>query len=381
MGRTKRSRYLAFTLVELLVVIAIIGILIALLLPAVQAAREAARRTSCSNNLKQLGLGLHNHHDVRKMFPPLTYGNGTGGAMGSRYTDPQGNESRNTGLMHVLPYMEQAPIYAVLSQPFTVVSPPVLPWGPIRGGAPGGATTAYPPYMAQIPTFVCPSNVQPAAVLWGISSPRSYACCIGDSIAINVAPDWLVASQLKGNRGVFAVTSYPITESKVNMGSIADGTSNTILMAERCFGSSSTRRVKGYFANNVSACNSQPIVCLATAIGGFYLPTQSVMESRAVGVEWFDGHPAFTGFNTVLPPNSASCSRDAWGDTGGGAFSASSEHPGGVNVLLGDGSVRMISQTIDTGDLSLPEVTSGFSPYGVWGALGSKDGAESVSAP
>jgi len=352
------------------VVIAIIGILIALLLPAVQAAREAARRTACTNNLKQMGLGLHNHHDVRKMFPPLTYGNG-----GNRSTNPQGNEDRNTGLMHVLPYIEQSPVYAIFSQPYTGMSPPVLPWGPIR------SYPNYPPYVAQIPIFVCPSNVQPAAVLWGISAPRSYACCLGDSIAINTYPDYLVQNQLKGNRGVFAVTSYPITESKVNMGSMADGTSNTILMAERCFGSSATRRIKGYFANNVSAANTSPIVCLATASGGFYLPTQSVMESRAVGVEWFDGHPAFTGFNTVLPPNSASCSRDAWGDTGGGVFSASSEHPGGVNVLLGDGSVRMISDSINTGDLSRPEVTSGYSPYGVWGALGSKDGGESVSAP
>jgi len=373
MGRTKRSRHLAFTLVELLVVIAIIGILIALLLPAVQAAREAARRTACTNNLKQLGLGLHNHHDARKTFPPLTYGNGFNNTWGSRNTNPQGNESWNTGMMHVLPYIEQAPVYAILSQSYTGISPPSLPWGPIR------VYPQYPPYSAQISIFVCPSNVQPAAVLWGISCPRSYVCSIGDSITV-ASPPWDAKGLLQGNRGIFPLTSYPVTDSKVTFGSITDGSSNTIVMAERCFGSSDTRRTKGYIAINVPGLNTTPVNCLATASGGFYLPTQSVLESRAMGIFWFVGVPAVEGFSTVLPPNSPSCASGAWEDSWG-VYSASSEHPGGVNVLLGDGSVRMISDAVNTGDLSRPEVTSGYSPYGVWGALGSKSGGESVSAP
>jgi len=375
MGCTGKSHRAAFTLVELLVVIAIIGILIALLLPAVQAAREAARRTQCVNNLKQLGLGLHNHHDTFKQFPPLNYGNG-----GRRDTNPQGNEERNTGLMRILPCIEQGPIYDILSQPFTAVSPPVLPWGPIRGGAPGGATTAYPPYTTKIPCFICPSNPGPAATLWGISSPRSYACCVGDSISIIGPPGWGASNYRTPNRGVFAVVAYPIVESDISMSSITDGTSNTILMAERVFGASEKRSIKGYFANNVGGLNTQPINCLATASGGFYLPSQSVQTGRAVGVQWFEGAAAFTGFNTVLPPNSPSCAVDNWGDSWG-VFSASSNHPGGVNVLMGDGSVRFVSETIHTGNLALPEVTSGESPYGVWGAMGSKSGGESVSLP
>ncbi|MFH1924812.1 MAG: DUF1559 domain-containing protein [Planctomycetota bacterium] len=365
----------AFTLVELLVVIAIIGILIALLLPAVQAAREAARRTQCVNNLKQLGLGLHNHHDTYKQFPPLNYGNG-----GRRNTNPQGNEERNTGLMRIMAYLEQGAIYDILSRPFTAVSPPVLPWGPIRGGAPGGATTSYPPYTTTIPCFICPSNPQPAATLWGISAPRNYACSLGDSISVIGPPGWGAANYLRPNRGVFAVVAHPIVESKISMSSVTDGTSNTILMAERCFGTSNTRSIRGYFARNVAGTNTQPINCLLTASGNFYLPTQSVMTARAVGVEWFDGAAAFTGFNTVLPPNSPSCAVDSWGDSWG-VFSASSYHPGGVNVLLGDASVRFVSETIDTNNLGLAEVTSGQSPYGVWGALGSKDGGEAVSVP
>src|SRR5690606_29773220 len=124
----------------------------------------------------------------------------------------------------------------------------------------------------------------------------------------------------------------------LNMASITDGTSNTIIMAERAFGSGKTRSIKGYFANNVSGLNTSPISCLATASQGTYISGQSVQEDRAVGVQWFDGYPAFTGFSTILPPNSPSCANDNWGDQWG-VFSASSHHPGGVNVLMADGSV------------------------------------------
>jgi prepilin-type N-terminal cleavage/methylation domain-containing protein/prepilin-type processing-associated H-X9-DG protein len=344
-----------FTLVELLVVIAIIGVLVALLLPAVQAAREAARRSQCANNLKQLGLALHNHHDALKRFPSLNESNG-----GTRNTNPQGNEGRNTGLMHVLPHLEQSAVYDILSSPGNYGGIDIHPWGPVRDRA------YYPPYVARIPTFICPSNPWPPSALWGIAHPRSYAVSLADTI-VNT-------HNARENRGVFA------TESQVNMSSIVDGTSNTILMAERAFGSSNRRSVRGYFANNVGGLNTQPINCLTTASAGLYLPTQSVQTDRAVGVQWFDGYPAFTGFNTVLPPNSPSCAADNWGDNWG-VFSASSFHPGGVHVLLADGSVRFINDTIDTGNLAAAPGSGGSSPYGVWGALGTKEGNEPVSLP
>ncbi len=355
-SRDRGNRTRAFTLVELLVVIAIIGILVALLLPAIQAAREAARRSQCANNLKQLGLALHNHHDVRGHFPALNESNG-----GTRHTNPQGNEGRNTGLMHILPYIEQSAIYDILASPGEYGGISILPWGPIR------ERSYYPPYVADIPAFVCPSNPRPPHALWGIESPRNYAVSLADSIHDN---HWRTA-----NRGVFA------RESQIDMRNITDGTSNTVLMAERAFGTPVNRRsIRGYFANNVGGLNSQPIVCLATARDGEYVAGQSVQSDRAVGVQWFEGYPAFTGFNTILPPNSPSCASDRWGDRWG-VFSASSYHPGGVHVLLADGAVRFLTDSIDTGNLAASEPSSGPSPYGVWGALGSAAGGESVGLP
>ncbi|MBA4189290.1 MAG: prepilin-type cleavage/methylation domain-containing protein [Planctomycetaceae bacterium] len=345
----------AFTLIELLVVIAIIAILIGLLLPAVQKVREAAARMKCQSNMKQLGIAIHSYHDQSGLFPTL---NEWLASPATRSTNPQGNEGRNTGLVNILPYIEQSNVYTTMSQPGTYGGIAITAWGPVRD------RTYYPPYLAKIPVFVCPSNPNPNPI-WGSSDwgVRSYAASVGDSINGNFSN--------ATNRGVFGRTAS-------KMASITDGTSNTIFMAERAFGSSNNRSTKGYFANNVTGLNTSPIGCLSTAANGQYLASQSVMTDRPVGVQWFEGYPAFTGVTTILPPNSPSCAADNWGDSWG-VFSASSYHTGGVNVLLGDGSVRFVTDAVSTGSLSTAEVTTGASPYGVWGAAGTISGGEAVS--
>ncbi|HRA89984.1 MAG TPA: DUF1559 domain-containing protein [Planctomycetaceae bacterium] len=348
-----KSTRRAFTLIELLVVIAIIAILIALLLPAVQQAREAARRTQCKNNLKQLGLALHNYHDTHGAFCPMNLSTTTtvGNAAGDAITG-----SGHNGIVSMLPFMEQAPLY-------NRISTTAMPWPASWNGGMWNAT---------IPMLNCPSSpsCSPYTGSPQVGS-RSYRFCMGDSIAntINVG-----ASTLFDTRGLFA------TYSDTRMRDITDGTSNTIAMAERELGGSGlsgNRQKLGRTASGVAGSNANPSLCLATASGTSYLTTQAVVNWPA-GMLWPSGQPYYAGFNTVLPPNSPSCSSGA-DDEFWGIYSSTSLHTGGVQVLMADGSVRFISENIDTGNKTAAEVTSGISPYGVWGALGSKSGGEVIS--
>ena len=151
------------------------------------------------------------------------------------------------------------------------------------------------------------------------------------------------------------------------------GTSNTIALAEFIIGPVDNKlgRAVAYTAT----MQNNPLACRATLINGLY-NTATVAQGRAPGQRWQDGRAGYCGINTILPPNSASCTSQ----TSSGIHSASSKHTGGVQAGLADGSVHFISANIDTGNLSLPPVTSGISPCGVWGALGSKDGGEPTAS-
>jgi prepilin-type N-terminal cleavage/methylation domain-containing protein/prepilin-type processing-associated H-X9-DG protein len=358
----------AFTLVELLVVIAIIGILIALLLPAVQAAREAARRSQCANNLKQLGLALHNYHDSHKCFPSL--GQGTN-CQPSGCSTPESNSSYGglSTIIMLLPYMEQQSLYDY----FTAgqASPYFPAWGPVPWNG-----YNFQPYHNQPPTLLCPSDGagQLRDLGWTPywwSGDSNYSFCVGDTIQT----DWRGRPRM---RGIFGGDNfYAIRDIK-------DGTSNTIAGSEQVVSKvshpegTSTADIHGHYVENVGegTLRANPATCLAyKGSGTTILPSApGIGELRGVNFGW--GAVVCTGFSTVLPPNSIGCkgASSEWGDDH--VMPPDSFHPGGVNSVFADGSQHFISQTISTGDLTLPAVGGGPSPYGVWGALGSIDGGE-----
>lgn len=369
MRRSSVQKRTGFTLVELLVVIAIIGILVGLLLPAVQAAREAARRMQCSNNLKQLGLAIHNYESAHKKFPFRR-----GGSVGTNDAARRsGNFRRLSGFVPLLPYIEQAPLANQISGGEIDAIGPIPPGGPAGWyGANGG----YGPWKVQIPTYQCPSDNPIKSASHGTNC---YAFSMGDWAGATASPRRFNDNALN-DRGPFGSFSIP-----KGFNSISDGTSNTIAMSERVFhgnvgirNSLGTDDVRKFVAVNQASVLASPGACLATAVGQYYAP--GVRVKARFGSLWTDGQAERVAFNTILGPNKPSCVIDGNGnaDSIGGLLTASSNHTGGVNAVFMDGSVHFISENIDTGNVALPPVLSGPSPYGVWGALGSAAGGDAV---
>ena len=364
-GRRKHG----FTLVELLVVIAIIGILVGLLLPAVQAAREAARRMQCSNNLKQAGLALHNYESSFKRFPAHCTGSGNMGQWGQR--------GLYSGWLPMLPFLEQNNLYSQLE------SVQIVPWA----DNPAGNFTLI---AQRLPFLECPSDAgdQDPSRPQRTNTLSSYAFCTGDNYSSNqIEPGERTNAALRAqklpinNRGIFGRYNYP------RIGEISDGTSNTLALGERQRPASLINRgmvtaVAGDIATLV------PLVCRATLIGQNYIDPAAIPSGdNAPGYRGFGGNCYFAAFTTILPPNSAACLIAEGGVSyhhTAGIWSAGSEHTGGAQFAMADGSVHFISDAIDSGDLSIvapPRVGGGMSPYGVWGALGTKASGEVAQLP
>lgn len=352
-GMRINLRKRGFTLVELLVVIAIIGVLVALLLPAVQQAREAARRMQCSNHLKQLGLALHNYHDTYGYFPPRRQGTST-------------NSNRLSGHVALLPFIEQSAMYDQIRAGDPNNNIP--PWGPTPWS--GWAVWDRTP-----PSLICPSGTTEHTR----EEYTNYSFSVGDSISGN--DGWFDGDRVSNTvRGLFHVRHGS------NMREITDGTSNTIAMSERLatsfsMGAKQQVRIREGTATGLSGLASNPAACAAEADGAFFANPGSV--KGRTGWKWTDGRIEKVGFTTILPPNAASCAEgsDTNGDASTTILPPTSNHPGGAMGLFADGSVSFINETIDTGNISAATVTSGQSPYGVWGAMGSKSGGESFARP
>lgn len=350
---------LGFTLIELLVVIAIIAVLVALLLPAVQQAREAARRSQCKNNLKQYGLALHNYHDTFSILPS-----------GEGIPNTSWAACRYSPNIALLPYIDQAPLYNQIAGAFTNPATSVT-YAPFHAVPWDGN---YLPFTVQPPVFLCPSDTVTRE--GGAIGKTNYMFSRGDSTWDH--NQWTNnGNPHRGYRGMFGGQGTCRAFRDVT-----DGLSNTIMMAERiqAKGRGDPYVLHGGVVSGIgSSFRTNPSLCLAMVSGIMYTSTNT---QSIGGTRWPDGAPAFTGCTEVLGPNKAECTQGNW-DGEDGIYEPMSQHVGGVQALMGDGSVHFFSNNINTGNITFPPADAaggpnGPSPYGVWGALGSRAGGDVV---
>ncbi|MCA9194166.1 MAG: DUF1559 domain-containing protein [Planctomycetales bacterium] len=366
-----------FTLVELLVVIAIIGILVGLLLPAVQAAREAARRMQCSNNLKQLGLAALNYESAYKRFPAMQAG--TGHIWGG--SDTSNTQRGSMGASYfLLPFLEQTSLFNQVGQ-LGNKGQGREPWA------------GLPLYLTRLSFLECPSDA-------GETDPyqanrtrtlTSYGFCTGD----NYAASELFSPSEERNTASLSRQKLPIRHRGIwgrytfpKIGEISDGTSNTITIAERQRPHS--QNTKGLAAAVAgTAASATPLDCRALWNGREYYDQGLITPKNdtSPGYRGMAGNAFFAAVSTILPPNTSTCiimegsASPHWFP---GMWSAGSEHVGGIQAGMADGSVQFISDNIDSGNQGVvaPLATAGGpSPYGVWGALGTKSGGEVSQIP
>ncbi|WP_246151594.1 DUF1559 family PulG-like putative transporter [Rubripirellula reticaptiva] len=395
-----------FTLVELLVVIAIIGVLVGLLLPAVQAAREAARRMSCSNNFKQLGLSMHNYHSAYQALP--MQGTGTRTAVGNNDWDnlDGSNNYRLSILVGMIPFIEQQALWEMISNPSaqrtdgsTTTTPgtATVPW-PAMGPTPD--RLAYVPWASEIPGLRCPSD--PGTGLPALGR-TNYGACLGDSAVysrdsyLNIAPGAYPYAATTGtaSNATAAYRGAFMQGRQTKFRDILDGLSNTIVMGELATDLGDNDARTSLPTNAPYGAAAEKADCRLNPSYGtlqvdpirpqFWNSAATVNTNFGRGFRWADRMPVYTCVFTILGPNKALCSeRD---DRRDAVTSVSSRHQGGAHVLMGDGAVKFITDSIEAGNSNaIQHSTHAGAPanglvsdYGVWGALGTRASKETIS--
>jgi hypothetical protein len=353
------------------VVIAIIGVLIALLLPAVQAAREAARRMQCSNNFKQHALALHNYHDTQDGLPAARAWLSPNKVTATATELDQMNVEFWGPSFFLLPYMEQTQLY---ENAVSEVKNHGSYWQQYYVRA---------LWDIVIPSICCPSDGEakkPSHVAAYPQARCSIVSCRGDVYArIEFYAAAVTSYEYTNaqNRGVFAPFKFK------SFSAVTDGTSNTVVFSETATSASvNDRTVKSgvlatYPAGGMASAYGAS--CFAQQAGQeLAQPSGGTFTASYRGNRFGDGRVSMSGFLTILPPNSPSCTPTDQ-TAGWSLYTVSSYHTVGVNAGLMDGSVRFISDTIYTGTLSTIQTLTGPSPYGIWGAYGTIDGGESLS--
>lgn len=311
-----------FTIIELLVVIAIIGLLVAVLLPAVQAVRESARRMQCANNLKQIGIALHNYHEAHSVLP-FGVGLDHDGVVSSLGTL---QDRRYSAQALLLPYLGESAVYDHID--FNVA-----PFHPFVNAATrdesviaahGANVVNGEAAKASLAVFLCPSDIDRLTSIWG---HNNYRACNGGS--------W---SGRTGD-GMFGQIS------SVRFADVTDGLSQTAMFSERVKGTSDKTIFDAlsdlYDLSGVWLESQFRDACDQLTPATAALHEQDI-ES---GQTWLEGNMNWTRYNHVLPPNEISCKNGFTWD--GVVMTASSRHPRGVNVLLADGSLRFVADNID----------------------------------
>lgn len=312
---------IGFTLVELLVVIAIIGVLVALLLPAVQAAREAARRTQCTNNLRQVGIAVHNYADVMKALPA--------GYLGIPYPPSPSTHFRWSGLAALTPYLEQSAIGNTLDSSVPLFGPQSMNFDVFPQNKTAVAT--------KLKVFLCPS--EPVKIVAADRGPGNYMFCTGSG---DDGGDLYDAS------GSFYANSWN------RLATITDGTSNTVFASETLLGTGEpdatgpVPRDARLAYLSVSVTNLTDSLCAA---GGTWRYNRNYC--------WADGGVTSGVYNHYYLPNAKT--PDCMGRASPGWKAARSNHPGGVMMLLGDSSVRFATSNVNSA---------------TWQAISTRDGGE-----